>query len=150
MQVVALIDEENDRFGVSFPDFPGCTTTANDLDGAVARAAQVLAFHVEGLAEDGPLPQPRTLDELRKDKQFRMDSKNAVVALVPYNPPSRAIRLNITLDEALLGRVDRAAEVAGETRSGYLARAASQRLARLGGTQPDLVAPPRRRSARVE
>src|SRR6266576_3413936 len=102
MQVIGLIDEKDGRFAVSFPDFPGCTNTADDLDGAVARAAQVLAFHVEGLAEDGPLPQPRTLDELRTDRQFRTESKNAVVVLIPYDPPSRAVRLNITLEEALL------------------------------------------------
>ena len=35
MQVVALIDEEDGRFGVAFPDFPGCTTVATSLDEAV-------------------------------------------------------------------------------------------------------------------
>ena len=129
MQVVALIDEENGRFGVAFPDFPGCTTTAADLDAAVAKAAEVLAFHVEGLAEDGAVPVPRTLERLRKDRQFRADARNALVALVPYTPPARAVRLNITLDESLLQRVDRAAASAGETRSGFLAEAARRRLA---------------------
>lgn len=129
MQVVALIDEEKGRFGVAFPDFPGCTTTADSLDAAIAKAAEVLAFHVEGLAEDGPLPVPRTLAELRKDRTFRADAKGAMIALVPYAPPARAVRLNITLDESLLARVDRAASNAGETRSGYLAEAARRRLA---------------------
>jgi predicted RNase H-like HicB family nuclease len=129
MQVVALIDEENGRFGVAFPDFPGCTTTADTPDAAVAKAAEVLAFHVEGLAQDGPLPVPRTLEELRKVRQFRADARNALVALVPYAPPARAVRLNITLDESLLTRVDRAAANAGETRSGFLAEAARRRLA---------------------
>lgn len=129
MQVVALIDEERGRFGVAFPDFPGCTTTAADLDTAVAKAAEVLAFHVEGLAEDGAVPAPRTLEQLRKDRQFRADARNALVALVPYTPPARAVRLNITLDESLLQRVDRAAASVGETRSGFLAEAARRRLA---------------------
>jgi len=91
MQVVALIDEENGRFGVAFPDFPGCTTTADTLDTAVAKAAEVLAFHVEGLAQDGPLPVPRTLAHLRKDRQFRTDARTARVAPVPYAPPARAV-----------------------------------------------------------
>ena len=129
MQVVALVDEENGRFGVAFPDFPGCTTVADSLDRAIAKAAEVLAFHVEGLAEDGPLPVPRTLGELRKDRAFRADAKHAMVALVPYAPPARAVRLNITLDESLLTRIDRAAANVGETRSGYLAGAAKRRLA---------------------
>jgi predicted RNase H-like HicB family nuclease len=128
MQVVALIDEEDGRFGVAFPDFPGCTTVAHSLDEAVAKAAAVLAFHAEGLAEDGPLPQPRTLAELRKDRQFRADAKDALVALIPYAPPSRAARINITLDESLLSRIDTAANALGETRSGFLATAARKRL----------------------
>jgi predicted RNase H-like HicB family nuclease len=129
MQVVALIDEDRGQFGVSFPDFPGCTTIGDSLDEAVAKAAEVLAFHVEGLAEDGPLPTPRTLAVLRKDAAFRRDAKDALLALVPYEPPAKAVRLNISLDESLLARVDRAAAAAGETRSGFLAEAARRRLA---------------------
>jgi len=130
MQVVALIHEENGVFGASFPDFLGCTTVANSLDAIVPKAAEALAFHVEGMAEDGlSLPPVRNLTQLRKDPIFREDSAGAMIALVPYAPPARATRINITLDESLLERVDRAAEVAGETRSGYLAAAARQRLA---------------------
>jgi predicted RNase H-like HicB family nuclease len=130
MQVVALIHEENGVFGASFPDFLGCTTVANGLDAIIPKAAEALAFHVEGMAEDGlSLPPVRTLAQLRKDPVFREDSSGAMIALVPYAPPARAARINITLDESLLERVDRAAEAAGETRSGYLAAAARQRLA---------------------
>jgi len=129
MQVVALIHEENGVFGASFPDFLGCTTVADSLDAIIPKAAEALAFHVEGMIEDGPLPPVRTLAQLRKDPIFREDSTGAMIALVPYAPPARAARINITLDESLLERVDRAAEAAGETRSGYLAAAARQRLA---------------------
>src|SRR5215467_4231177 len=130
MQVVALIHEENGVFGASFPDFLGCTTVADSLDAIVPKAAEALAFHVEGMVEDGlPLPPVRGLMQLRKDPVFREDCAGAMIALVPYAPPARAARINITLDESLLERVDRAAEVAGETRSGYLATAARQRLA---------------------
>jgi len=129
MQVVALIHEENGVFGASFPDFLGCTTVADSLDAIIPKAAEALAFHVEGMAEDGlSLPPVRNLTQLRKDPMFREDSAGAMIALVPYAPPARAARINITLDESLLERVDRAAEVAGETRSGYLAAAARQRL----------------------
>jgi predicted RNase H-like HicB family nuclease len=142
MQVVALIHEENGHFGVSFPDFPGCTTVAESADAAVAKAAEVLAFHVEGLAEDGPLPEVHTLSQLTAEPTFRKDSKGAMIALVPYAPPSRAVRLNITLDESLLERIDRAAAAAGETRSGYLAQAALQRLSNAAGEETGSAALP--------
>jgi len=130
MQVVTLIHEENGVFGASFPDFLGCITVADSLDAIIPKAAEVLAFHVEGMIEDGlSLPPVRTLTQLMKDPVFREDSAGAVIALVPYTPPARAARINITVDESLLERVDRAAEALGETRSGYLAAAARQRLA---------------------
>jgi predicted RNase H-like HicB family nuclease len=134
MQVVALIHEENGVFGASFPDFLGCTTVADSLDAIIPKAAEALAFHVEGMAVDGlSLPPVRTLAQLRRDPVFREDSAGAMIALVPYAPPARAARINITLDESLLERVDRAAEAAGESRSGYLAAAARQRLASEAG-----------------
>jgi DNA end-binding protein Ku len=132
MQVVAMIHHEGGAYGVSFPDFPGCTTVADDLDSALAKAAEVLAFHAEGLAEDGPLPHPRSLSELESDPDFCEDSKDAVLVLVPYEPPSRAVRINITLEESLLARIDRSAAAASETRSGYLAAAARLRMRMLG------------------
>jgi DNA end-binding protein Ku len=131
MQVVAMIHQQGDAYGVSFPDFPGCTTVADDLDSAIAKAAEVLAFHAEGLAEDGPLPRPRSLSELKGDPNFCEDGKDAVLVLVPYEPPTRAVRINITLEESLLARIDRSADAASETRSGYLAAAARLRMGML-------------------
>lgn len=128
MQVVALIDEDGGRYGVSFPDFPGATTMAKSPDEAIAKAAEVLAFHVEGLAEDGPLPEPRTLSQLRADPAFRSEAKNAIMALIPYTPPSKVVRVNMTFDERLLARVDAAAQASGETRSAYFAAAVTTRL----------------------
>jgi len=140
MQIVALIHEEGGRFGVSFPDFPGATTVAGNADAAVAKAAEVLAFHLEGLAEDGSLPQPRTLEQLQGDAHFRADAAGAMIALIPYAPPSQIVRVNITIDESLLGRIDRAAESSGQTRSGWLTDAAK---ARLGVNVPEFSEPQR-------
>jgi predicted RNase H-like HicB family nuclease len=140
MQVVALIHEEKGVFGVSFPDFPGCVTASDDLDSAVGKAAEALAFHAEGLAEDDTLPSPRTLSELANNPDFIEDSKGAVAVLVPYQPPSRAVRLNITLEESLLQRLDQAARTKGETRSGYIAGAVRFRM-RAGSSDRDVISP---------
>jgi DNA end-binding protein Ku len=138
MHVVAMIHHENDAYGVSFPDFPGCTTVASDLEGAISKAAEVLAFHAEGLAEDGSLATPRTLTQLKQDQGFLEDSKDALLVLVPYEPPSRAARINVTIEESLLSRIDRAAEAAGESRSGYLATSARIRMGRQGASDDSL------------
>src|SRR6476646_164829 len=102
----ALIHEEDGVFGISFPDFPGCISTAKREDEVLRKGGEALAFHVAGMVEDGdPLPIVRNLSELRADKSFRSDAKGAVLALVPFETPGRAVRLNISMDETLLEAV---------------------------------------------
>jgi predicted RNase H-like HicB family nuclease len=40
-------------FGISFPDYPGCISGGNDLAEALERGRAALAFHLQGMAEDG-------------------------------------------------------------------------------------------------
>jgi predicted RNase H-like HicB family nuclease len=128
---IALIHEEKGVFGVSFPDFPGAITTADSLDDALRRGAEMIAFHVSGMIEDGlPLPRLRSHAELKRDKDFRSAAKGAVVAAIPVALPGRAVRVNVTIDESLLAAIDRAAQASGESRSAFLAGAAKRRLAR--------------------
>jgi predicted RNase H-like HicB family nuclease len=125
----ALIHEEDGVFGISFPDFPGCVSTGKTEDEVLRKGSEALAFHVAGMVEDGDaLPIPRNLAELRADRTFRGDAKGAVVALVPFDLPARAVRLNISMDETLLQAVDRAASADGQSRSAFLAEAARRRL----------------------
>jgi predicted RNase H-like HicB family nuclease len=136
MQVVALIDENNGVYGASFPDFPGCVTAANDPDEVLTKAAEVLALHINRMIADGrDLPHVRPLSRLVDDRAFLESAAGAMVALVPYMPANRPVNLNITVDEALLARIDQAAHAAGESRSNFLAKAAQQRLALRPGSE---------------
>jgi len=128
---VATIHEENGVIGVSFPDFPGCVATASDLRTAIERGGQALALHVEGMIEDGAtLPDPRTAEQLRAAEPEWMDG--ATLALIGVEIPGKALRVNISLDEGLLARIDKAAASAGQTRSGFLATAARERIKAIG------------------
>lgn len=128
-RVVMLVHEEDGAYGASFPDFPGATTVAGDLDTLYRKAAEVLAFHVGGMAEDGDgIPPPRSLEALRRDPAFRADSEGALVGLIEADLPGRAVRVNVTIEEGLLRRIDQAAQATGESRSGFLAQAAKARL----------------------
>ena len=127
--VHALIHEEGRVFGVSFPDFPGVVATARSVEDAIRKGSDALTFHVAGMVEDGdPLPLLRGLVELKADRDYREAAKGAVVAVIPFELPAKAVRLNISMDETLLQAVDRAAEAVGQTRSAFLAEAARQRL----------------------
>lgn len=123
--VYALVHEGDRAFGISFPDFPGCISGGDTIDDAIRRGREALAFHVEGMVEDGDdLPVPRTLTDLRKDPEFREDAEGAVIVSVPIDLPGKAVRVNISMDERLLDSVDRAAAASGQSRSAFLAAAA--------------------------
>jgi predicted RNase H-like HicB family nuclease len=68
-QYVGLIHkEEASDFGVSFPDLPGVVTAGASLDEARELAEQALAFHVEGLIDDGEaVPAPTSLEKVAAD-----------------------------------------------------------------------------------
>ncbi len=122
-QYVGLIHKEAESdYSVSFPDFPGCITAGRDLDEARAIAEEALAFHVEGLAEEGEaIPEPSLLESVMADSLNRA----GVAILVPVRSPApKTMRVNITLPEDILTAIDRYAERHGLSRSGFIAKAA--------------------------
>lgn len=65
-QYIALIHKDADSdYGVSFPDLPGVISAGGTLDEARAMAIEALAFHLEGLAEDGEAEGGRFTPVLR-------------------------------------------------------------------------------------
>jgi len=127
--VIALVHNEDGAYGISFPDFPGAVSGGTSLDEAVRRGAATLDFHVAGMVEDGEaLPVLRSIEELRRDRDFREDAEGAVIVAVPVELPGKAVRVNISMDERLLSAIDREAEARGENRSAFLANAARARM----------------------
>ena len=128
---VALIHGETGAYGISFPDFPGCVSGGATLDEALHRGRDTLATHIEAmLDEHEPLPTVRDLDAVRADPRIGDDFADAtIVTALDLDLPSKSVRVNISLDEGLLARIDREARARGETRSRFLAEAARKRLA---------------------
>lgn len=83
---IALIHKDPDSsYGVSFPDVPGVVTAGETLEDALLEAASVLAFAFEDWS--GPIPTPRTIDELRQDSAFVEESADAVIVAVRPGSP---------------------------------------------------------------
>lgn len=124
--VIGIVHEENGTFGISFPDFPGAVSTGRNMDEAIAKGAQVLAFHVEGMvAEKEAMPELRSLEAIAAAEPEWL--KGGIVVAVPVELPGKSVRINISVDEHALERIDRAAKAAGMTRSGFLVSAALER-----------------------
>jgi len=126
-QYIALLHPRRGKgYGVIFPDFPGCVAVGGDLEDALRNAAEALAYHAEGMrADQHKLPRPRTLDRIRGGAEDWIEWNGAIVATVPLLPPKgRSLRVQITMDERLLSRID---AVSGN-RSAFLSAAANSLL----------------------
>lgn len=128
---VALVHKQKGSlYGVSFPDFPGCIAAAESYAAVLEQAAEALAFHVEGMRQDGlDIPAPRSLEQIARSaartKGDAAELKDAVIALVPLlPPPSEPQTISASLDKALLSAIDRYADAASMTRSAVLAEGA--------------------------
>ena len=118
----AIIERGPEGFGVFFPDLPGCTSAGDTIQEAALGAEEALSGHLAVSAEYGDdIPAPRDLDAVERDP----DVDEVARILVRGERPGKAVRVQISMDEGLLARVDR---VAGGNRSGWLARAARATL----------------------
>ncbi len=108
MRYVSFIHRDKAGYGVSFPDFPGCVSVWDTVDDAIRHGSEVLAFHVEGLAEDGEaIPEPRTIEAIKADPELADWCRGADLVLIPLlldRGTSR--RVNISLDRGLLEAID--------------------------------------------
>jgi predicted RNase H-like HicB family nuclease len=124
---IALIHKEaNSDYGVSFPDLPGVATAGVDLDDARRMAEEALALHLEGMEEDNePIPEPSSLEAIMSD----LDNRSGVAVLVDGPRQSfKTVRVNVTVPEDELERIDKFAGEHGYTRSGFLLHAAKREM----------------------
>ena len=130
MRYVSFIHRDDAGYGVSFPDFPGCVSVGDSVDDAVRRGCEALAFHIEGLRDDGePIPLPRSIDAIKADPELADWREGADLVLIPLlldRGSSR--RVNISLDRGLLEAIDDEARQRHMTRSAFLASAARREI----------------------
>jgi predicted RNase H-like HicB family nuclease len=59
MRYAIVIEQAAANFSAYVPDLPGCVATGNTLEEVEANLRAAIAFHLEGLREDGlPVPPP--------------------------------------------------------------------------------------------
>ncbi|QGY40902.1 HicB family protein [Pseudodesulfovibrio cashew] len=126
MQYVALFHKEKKGYGVTFPDFPECTTFGEDLDEAVDQAHEALALYLEYFLENGgTLPDPTP--------------KKSLLAL-PENNESKAINIavqgdgsdfeefEVTMHAHLLSRIEKYCTLYGVSPADFFAVASREAI----------------------
>lgn len=118
-----IIDREGAVFGATTPDFPGCVSSGDSPEAALAGMAEALAGHITLMAADGdPIPVPSAITAIPADP----DCVEVCRALVPVTLPGRVQRYNVSLPEDLVAEID--ASVGKGHRSRFLATAARAAL----------------------
>ena len=117
--------DESHAHGVTFPDFPGCFSAADDWADLPRLIQEAVEVYFEG--EAGEVPPPTPLEVLARDPAYTDGIWLLVdIDLERINP--RRVRLNVSLPAPLVARIDRYAAAHHLSRSGFLAQAAEQRL----------------------
>jgi len=118
----AIIEQGIDSFGVVFPDLLGCASAGKTIQEAAINAEEALNGHLKVMADFGdPIPDPSEIDQVEAFE----GSVEVARLLVRAERPGKAVRVQITLEEGLLAKIDRVAR----NRSGFLADAAREKLA---------------------
>jgi len=118
--------EPSGGYRASFPDVPECVVTAGDLAELLLAARQALAAHLQHTADAGDVwPKPTSIETIPP-------VPGVIPLLVDVAVDDPPVRVNISLGERLVQRLDAAAEARGMTRSGFIAQAVRVSLGERG------------------
>lgn len=61
MHYAVVIEKANNNYSAYVPDLPGCVATGATIAETQQQIEEAIAFHLQGLREDGiPVPEPTT------------------------------------------------------------------------------------------
>jgi predicted RNase H-like HicB family nuclease len=65
MRYLVVVEKGPTSFGAYVPDLPGCVVAGETRDEVLALIREAIAFHIEGLKQDGqPVPPPSSTGEV--------------------------------------------------------------------------------------
>lgn len=120
------VGDKRHAHGVTFPDFPGCFAAADNWADLPASVQEAVEAHFEG--EEDVIPAPSALEVLTGNPEYQGGIWMLFdIDLSKIN--SRSVRLNISLPERLVQRIDAVANARKLSRSAFLALAAEHEMA---------------------
>ena len=126
---IVIHKDPHSSYGVSVPDLPGCIAVEETLDEAFSSVQEAILLHLEGMLTSGErLPKMKSIQEHHTNENF----KGGIWGLVDVDLaaiPDKATRVNITVPSRMLAEIDFWAKREGETRSGFLTKAALEHIA---------------------
>jgi len=122
---IALFEYEAGQTGYSviFPDLPGLISAGDDYEETVQMAHEGLASHIKILEEENErIPEARTLEQIQNTwedwKEWEKNYKFLVVPITLLPITTKLKRINISINEGLLSKIDMVAK----NRSEFISR----------------------------
>jgi predicted RNase H-like HicB family nuclease len=128
--------DETHSYGVVVPDLPGCFSAGESFEEAMESVKEAIAFHLEGLVEDGEsIPLASTIEKHRHNPDFA--DYNFVWALAEVDIIrylGKAEKVNVTLPSRLIRLIDDRVlhDSRFKSRSAFLAAGAEKLLNHTG------------------
>ena len=117
--------DETHAHGVEVPDFPGCFSAADSWDDLAGSIQEAVELYCED--EDMVVPSPSSLEKLMASLNYQ----GGIWMMVDIDTgklKTKSIRLNVSLPEGLLRRIDDEAKSRHMSRSAFLAMSAQREL----------------------
>ena len=131
---VVIQKEKGSAYGVTVPDIPGCFSAGDTLDEAFANARKAIFAHLElDTQSGGDVADARSIEEHHANKDYAGGTW-ALVDVDVEDLLGPAERVNVTIPKRALQKIDTAAKIRGDTRSGLLTRAALDFISMPRGT----------------
>lgn len=127
LHFVALVKgEQASGYTATFPDLPACSAHGRDVAELVVEARRAALDWLQALSDAGEAwPKATPVEQVAVEP-------GVIAVLVDVAVDDPPIRVNISLGERLVQRLDAAAEARGMTRSGFIAQSVRMSL----GEQP--------------
>jgi predicted RNase H-like HicB family nuclease len=115
--------DDSHAYGTAVPDLPGTFSAGDTFEEALAGTREAIELQLEALLDaDQTPPEPRAVEEWVRDAEFE-GWIWAIVSIEPEALDETVERINISLPRRVLRAIDKAAQEARKTRSGFLAEA---------------------------
>lgn len=117
--------DADSAYGLTFPDLPGCFSAADELADVPRLAQEAVEVHFEG--EDFEIPAPSAPEQWEGDARF-IGGYWLLLEIDLSKIRSQPVRLNVSLPQYLVSRIDSYAKAHHMSRSGFLAKAAERAM----------------------
>ncbi|WP_457794595.1 type II toxin-antitoxin system HicB family antitoxin [Acinetobacter baumannii] len=99
--------DEDTAYGLTFPDFEGCFSAADEMQDIQRMAQEAVELHFDG--EDSKLPKPSSPEQWLGDERFQ-EGFWLLIDIDTSKINTKSVCINVSMSESLVKRIDAVAK----------------------------------------